>query len=112
MRAYVFIIVRIIGGYSKNDKGVATQIVSAFYVPATYNNILISNLYTIVPMPTMLLYVIGYVVYQIPLHEVNRKNIISFYFKINFLSPLLTLKVRCRSAVTILSVGYTIADTL
>lgn len=52
----------IIGGYSKNDKGVATQIVSAFYVPATYNNILISNLYTIVPMPTMLLYVIGYVV--------------------------------------------------
>lgn len=38
--------------------------------------------------------------------------IITFYFKINFLSPLLTLEVRCRSAVIILSVGYTIADTL
>ena len=59
-------------------------------------NIMIENHFRKFPLAVSLLYI----------------YIISFYFKINFLSPLLTLEVRCRSAVIILSIGYTIADTL
>jgi len=59
----------------KNDKGVATQIVSVFYVPI---GIITSNLYYTSPYIYYVIIRYRIRIMYLSLYVVNRKNIISF----------------------------------